>query len=421
MVNLQQDFPEHVDILCTNATLATMETDGEPYGLMSDGAVAIRGDTIAWVGRMADLPRDFKERSARIIDAGGHLITPGLIDCHTHLVYAGSRAREFEMRLHGATYEQIARQGGGILSTVSATRGADEQALFEQSAPRLLSLIKEGVTTVEIKSGYGLDLDTEVKMLTTAKKLGSEYGVTVVPTYLGAHALPPEYANRHDDYIEYICDKVLPYVARHGLAVFVDAFCEKIAFSPQQVERVFKAARRHGLRIKLHAEQLSDQGGAQLAARYGALSADHLEYISEEGAKALAQGGTVAVLLPGAAYFLREEKTPPVELLRKYRVPMAVSTDCNPGSSPSVSLLLMMNMACILFGLTPEESLRGVTINAASALGLQERIGTLEAGKDADLVLWDVSDPAELSYNIGLNPCRLVLRRGKVSEASGLQ
>ncbi|MBW2022039.1 MAG: imidazolonepropionase [Deltaproteobacteria bacterium] len=386
----------------------------KPYGLINNAAIATIGDKITWIGRTKTLPRGYASNAKEVIDAEGGLITPGLIDCHTHLIYAGSRAKEFEMRLMGVSYEEIARKGGGILSTVFATRSADEDTLFRQSAPRVLSLMREGVTTVEIKSGYGLDLETEARILKVAARLGNEFPITVVRTYLGAHALPPEYHGKSDEYIDYVCNNILPHVAQHGLAQFVDVFCEKIAFSTQQTEKVFKVARKHGLKIKLHAEQLSNQGGAQLAAHYAAVSVDHLEYLDEEGIKALAESGTVAVLLPGAAYFLKEEKKPPVDLLRQYGVPMAVSTDCNPGSSPVVSLLLMMNMACVHFGLTPEEALRGVTINAAKALALEDRVGTLERGKVADMVLWDVSEPAELSYNIGLNPCRLVIREGKI-------
>ena len=409
-----QGSTDKIDLLFVNARLATMATD-EPYGLIPDGAIAIKGPKIVWVGHLSDLPERLLPRAARTIDARHRLITPGLIDCHTHIVYGGTRAKEFEMRLQGLSYEEISRMGGGILSTVLATRKASEEELFRQSVPRVVSMINEGLTTIEIKSGYGLDLETESRILRVAARFGNEYPLTIVPTYLGAHALPPEYRGRPDEYIDFVCDKVIPHIAKHGLARFVDAFCEKIAFSREQIDKVFKVARDHGLKIKLHAEQLSDQGGAQLAASYGALSADHLEYISEEGVKALAQSGTVAVLLPGAAYFLREKRIPPVKLLRQYKVPMAVSTDCNPGSSPAVSILLMMNMACVLFGLTPEEALKAVTINAARALDMDQQIGTLESGKDADLVLWDVYDPAELSYNIGFNPCHLVVKQGKIT------
>ena len=412
------DSPEHqiydkIDSLWINVHLATM-TQTVPYGSVENGALAVAGDQIVWVGPEKELPVALKSGAAEVHDGGGAWITPGLVDCHTHLVYAGSRAREFELRLQGATYEEIARQGGGIRSTVSATRDADEGTLLEQSAPRLLALMGEGVTTVEIKSGYGLDLDTELRMLRVARRLGKEFPVTVVPTFLGAHALPPEFEGKPDDYIEFVCSQVLPQVASQNLAVAVDAFCENIGFTLDQTERVFKAAQNFGLAIKLHAEQLTDLQGAALAARYQALSADHLEYVSKSGVAAMAKNNTVAVLLPGAFYFLRETRVPPVDLLRRHEVPIALSTDCNPGSSPAVSLLLMLNMACTLFRLTPEEALAGVTRNGARALGLQNRIGTLEPGKDADFVIWDIPEPAELAYRIGANPMKQVVRKGRI-------
>jgi imidazolonepropionase len=401
-----------IDSLWINARLATM-TQGVPYGVVEDGAMALSGGKIAWIGKRKDLPPDMASRATRLEDGDGGWITPGLVDCHTHLVYAGSRAHEFELRLQGVTYEEIARQGGGIRSTVLTTRSADEATLFQQTVPRLQSLMSEGVTTVEIKSGYGLDLETEIRMLRVARLLGERFPITIIPTYLGAHALPPEFEGRSDAYIDFICDEVLPKVADQGLATAVDAFCDTVGFTLEQTERVFQAASKHGLPVKLHGEQLSDQGGAALAAQYGALSVDHLEYLSEKGLEALAESKTIAVLLPGAFYFLRETKVPPVKGLRQYKVPIAVSTDCNPGTSPTTSILLMLNMACTLFRLTPEEALAGVTINGARALGLQDRIGTLEAGKDADFVLWDISEPAELAYNLGLNPCSRVIRRGE--------
>ena len=412
------DSPEHqiydkIDSLWINVHLATM-TQPVPYGSVENGALAVAGDQIVWVGPEKELPVDLKSGAAEVHDGGGAWLTPGLVDCHTHLVYAGSRAREFELRLQGATYEEIARQGGGIRSTVSATRDADEGTLLEQSAPRLLALMGEGVTTVEIKSGYGLDLDTELRMLRVARRLGKEFPVTVVPTFLGAHALPPEFEGKPDDYIEFVCSQVLPQVASQNLAVAVDAFCENIGFTLDQTGRVFKAAQNFGLAIKLHAEQLTDLQGAALAARYQALSADHLEYVSKSGVAAMAKNNTVAVLLPGAFYFLRETRVPPVDLLRRHEVPIALSTDCNPGSSPAVSLLLMLNMACTLFRLTPEEALAGVTRNGARALGLQNRIGTLEPGKDADFVIWDIPEPAELAYRIGANPMKQVVRKGRI-------
>jgi imidazolonepropionase len=389
-------------------------TPTTPYGIVENGVLAVAGERIVWIGKENEQPADLETRAADVYDGQGAWITPGLVDCHTHLIYAGSRAREFELRLQGATYEEIARQGGGIRSTVSATRAADEDALIEQSAPRLRALMQEGVTTVEIKSGYGLDLETELRMLRVARKLGENFPVTVMPTFLGAHALPPEYEGRDDEYIDFVCNQVLPQVAAQNLAVAVDAFCENIGFTPAQTERVFKAAKDLGLSIKLHAEQLTDLQSAALAARYRALSADHLEYVSESGVQAMAKNNTVAVLLPGAFYFLRETKVPPIDLLRRHGVPVALSTDCNPGSSPAVSLLLMLNMACTFFGLTPEEALAGVTRNGARALGLQDKIGTLEAGKDADFVIWDIPEPAELAYRIGANPMQHVVRKGKL-------
>ncbi|MDY6854120.1 MAG: imidazolonepropionase [Thermodesulfobacteriota bacterium] len=385
---------------------------GIPYGALKDGALAVYDGKIAWVGDRKNLPRDMASRALDIYDAQGGWITPGLVDCHTHLVYGGNRACEFELRLRGVSYEEIAKKGGGIWSTVLATRASSEDGLFRQSVPRLTSLMSEGVTTVEIKSGYGLDLETELRMLRVARRIGETFPVTVCPTYLGAHALPHEFQGRPDEYVDFICEEVIPEVAAQNLAVAVDAFCEKIAFSPEQIEAVFQAAIAHGLRVKIHAEQLSDAGGTELAVRYGALSVDHLEHLSTKGVRALYKSETVAVLLPGAFYFLRETKLPPIDLLRRYGIPMAISTDCNPGTSPTVSILLMLNMACCLFGLTPQEALCSVTINGAKALGIYDRIGTLEVGKDADFVVWNISEPAELAYNMGLNTCRHVVRHG---------
>jgi imidazolonepropionase len=399
------------DAIWVNARLATMVA-GPGYGEIEDGAIAVRGGRIAWVGARADLPAALRTAAAREHDAGGRWITPGLVDCHTHLVYAGNRAGEFEQRLNGATYEEIARAGGGIRSTVAATRAASAAALLEASKPRLRALAAEGVTTVEIKSGYGLEAGAEAKMLRVARALGNALPVTVRTTFLGAHALPPEFDGRTDAYIDEVCERMLPEIARAGLADAVDAFCERIGFTPAQTERVFEAAKELGLPVKLHAEQLSDQGGARLAARYGALSADHLEYVGEDGVAAMAQAGTVAVLLPGAFYFLRETQVPPIELLRRQGVAMAVATDCNPGSSPMTSLLLALNMACTLFRLTPQEALAGATREAARALGLAREAGTLEAGKVADFVLWDVDRPAELAYGIGVNPLHAVVKGG---------
>jgi imidazolonepropionase len=394
------------------AHLATLRPAGAPYGAVADGAIAVRGDRIAWVGARADLPAAPEECATLVHETGGKWITPGLIDCHTHLVFGGDRAGEFELRLGGATYEEIARAGGGIASTVAATRAADEGALFESARKRLGHLLSEGVTTVEIKSGYGLDAATEIKQLRVARRLGEALPVSVATTFLGAHALPPEYKGRPGDYVSLVVDEMLPAVAGAGLADAVDAFCERIAFTAEETKRVFDAAVARGLPVKLHADQLSDGGGAALAARYRAFSADHLEYTSEDGVRALAESGTVAVLLPGAFYTLRETRLPPIEAFRRHGVPIAVATDCNPGSSPTPSLLLMLNMACTLFRLTPEEALAGVTRHAAKALGLEDR-GTLEAGKRADFALWDIARPAELAYWFGHNPCVGVVQAGK--------
>ncbi len=399
------------DLLVVNVALATMQ-DGAPYGVVRDGALEVQNGRILWVGARAELPGAV--RAAVELDGRGAWLTPGLIDCHTHLVYAGNRAREFEQRLAGATYEDIARSGGGILSTVRATREASESELARTSGARLERLLAEGVTTVEIKSGYGLDAAHELKSLRVARSLGALHGVDVRTTLLAAHALPPEYAGRPDDYVTLICDGIIPAAVREQLADAVDAYCERIAFSPAQVRRVFEAARRHGLPVKLHADQLSDIGGAALAADSGALSADHLEHASAQGVAALARARTVAVLLPGAYYFLRERQPPPVVSLRAAGVPMAVATDCNPGTSPVTSLLLMLNMACTLFGLTPEEALAGVTRNAARALGVSDR-GRLAAGTRADLALWEVADPMELAYAPGANPLVGLVRGGTVA------
>jgi imidazolonepropionase len=399
--------------LWSNCRAATLQADAAlPYGLIEDAALVVERESIAWVGPRADVPADLLARCTAQHDAGGALITPGLIDCHTHLVYGGDRAHEFELRLNGATYEEIARAGGGISSTVKATRSASAQQLQAQSAARLQRLIAEGVTTLEIKSGYGLALEHERKTLSVARALGQTYAVDIRTTFLGAHAVPPEFAGRTDAYVDAVLE-MLPVLHAEGLVDAVDTFCERIAFSTAQTERVFAAAKALGIPVKLHAEQLSDSGGAQLAARYGALSCDHLEWLSAEGAQAMAAAGSVAVLLPGAFYFLRETKLPPVAMLREHGVPIAISTDCNPGSSPCTSLLLMLNMACTLFRLTPEEALAGVTRHAAEALGLRDR-GVLAAGMRADFVLWDVERPAELSYAIGANPRLQTVFKGQI-------
>jgi imidazolonepropionase len=399
------------DSLWTNVNLATMATGGLPYGVIENGALAIKDGRIAWVGAASELPhRDAEE----VVDGAGRWLTPGLIDCHTHLVFAGDRSGEFEQRLQGVSYEEIARAGGGIARTVAATRQASHAELADTAARRLACLLAEGVTTVEIKSGYGLDRATEIRMLEVARDLAASHPVDVRTTFLGAHALPREFAADRAGYLDLVCTQVLPAVAERGLAHAVDAFCETIAFTPDEVARVFGTARALGLPVKLHADQRSDLGGAALAARFGALSADHLEYASEEAIRAMAAAGTVAVLLPGAFYTLRERQKPPVELFRRHGVPMALATDCNPGSSPIVSILAILNMACTLFGLTPEEALAGVTRHAARALGLDDR-GTLAAGKRADLALWRIHRPAELSYWFGFAPLDLVLRDGRRS------
>ena len=399
------------DFVVTRAHLATMAGD-LPYGAIRDGAIGVAGGRIGWIGTASDLPADW--RAVRTVDAGGRWLTPGLVDCHTHLVYAGNRANEFEARLGGTTYAEIAQAGGGIAATVRATRAASIDDLVAQSRPRLAALAAEGVTTIEIKSGYGLDVANERKMLAAARAVAAEVGVDIRTTLLAAHALPPEFAGRPDDYVDFACRELIPAAAREGLADAVDAFCEGIAFTPAQTRRVFEVARAHRLPVKLHADQLSNTGGAALAAEFGALSADHLEYTNEAGVAAMARAGTVAVLLPGAFHVLRETQLPPVASLRAHGVPMAIATDCNPGTSPVVSLVLMMNFACTLFRLTPEEALAGATKNAARALGLGDR-GILAVGQRADFALWDVAEPAELSYMIGGNACAGVVRAGKVA------
>jgi len=398
------------DLLIVNAGVATMAGAPE-FGTIRDGALAVSNGGIAWVGARKDLPATLRARVE--LDGRGGWLTPGLIDCHTHLVYAGNRAREFERRLAGASYEDIAREGGGIQATVRSTRAASEEQLLRESTPRLKRLLDEGVTTVEIKSGYGLDPANELKLLRVARRLGAANGIGVQTTLLAAHALPAEYADRAGDYLDLVCEETIPAAARDGLADAVDAFCERVAFSPDETRRVFAAARAVGLRVKLHADQLSDCGGAALAAEFGALSADHLEYANDAGIAAMANAHTVAVLLPGAFYCLRETRLPPVATLRAENVAMAIATDCNPGTSPVTSLLLMLNMACTLFRLTPAEALAGVTRNAARALGLNDR-GRLEAGLRADVVLWDIDEPVELAYAVGANPLAGIVRGGSV-------
>ena len=400
--------PMQCDRVWTRARLAPMAAAG-PW-LIEDGIVAARGGRIVHAGPAADAPR---LKAAETIDCGGRLLTPGLIDCHTHLVFAGDRAAEFEKRIAGASYEEIARGGGGIVSTVAATRAASEDDLVAAALPRLDALLAEGVTTVEVKSGYGLTIADEAKMLRAARRLGEARDVRIVPTLLGAHTVPGEMKADRGRYLDLVCEAMIPAVAAAGLAAAVDAFCETIAFSPGETARVFEAARRHGLAVKLHADQLSDQGGGALAARFGALSADHLEHLSAEGAAAMARAGTVAVLLPGAFYFTRETKTPPVDLLRSCGVRIALATDCNPGTSPLTSILMAMNMGATLFRLTVAECLAGVTREAAAALGLADERGTLEAGKACDLAIWNAASPAELVYRMGFNPLHARVREGR--------
>jgi imidazolonepropionase len=387
--------------LFRNAQIATM-TPGKSYGLIENGAVVISADRIKWVGAEKELPDEFAGLQGKNLE--GRLVTPALIDCHTHLVYGGSRATEFELRLNGASYEEIARNGGGILSTVTATRNASEDELLAQSLPRLDAFLAEGVATIEIKSGYGLDIETEIKMLRVARQLGKERSVRVKTSFLGAHAIPPEFSGKADAYIDFVCEEVLPAVHYENLADAVDGFCENIAFSPNQISRVFEKAKSFGLPVKLHAEQLSNLGGATLAAKYGALSADHLEFLDQTGVEVMGESGTVAVLLPGAFYTLRETQLPPLDSLRKAEVRIAIATDCNPGSSPLTSILLCMNMSCTLFRMTPEEALCGVTVVAAQALGIGDEVGTIEVGKKAELAVWNVDQPAELAYRVGFNP-----------------
>ena len=398
--------------LITNATLATMQED-QSYGLIPSAAIVIKGKHIEWLGPMSSIPGELTDHSIEHLDCSNRLVTPGLIDCHTHLVYAGDRASEFELRLEGASYEQIAQHGGGINSTLKQTRKASQETLFSQANSRLAGLMNEGVTTLEIKSGYGLDRDNEIKMLEVADQLARTNRIRIQKTFLGAHALPPEFADQKDMYIEHICNVMLPAAFEAGLVDAVDGFCDGIAFSVEQMERVFDKAQSLGLPVKLHAEQLSHLGGAAMAAQKGALSVDHIEHLHPDEAQLLANNKTVAVLLPGAFYTLGETVKPPVQALREHQVPIAIATDLNPGSSPLHSLLLAMNMACTLFSLTPVEALAGTTINAAKALGLDKDIGSLEIGKSADLVIWDTDNPAMLAYQIGANLCLSTMIAGE--------
>ena len=401
-------------MLLTNATLATMDAgiygpDG--YGLISNGAIALQGEQIVWIGKADSLPDIYHH--LEVHDLEGRLITPAFLDCHTHIIHGGNRAGEFEQRLEGASYEEIARTGGGIVSTVSATRNANLDELINSASPRIDALIAEGVSTIEIKSGYGLDHDTELNMLRAARAIATSRPVRIVTSFLGAHAVPPEYKDNQDAYIDEICLPTLDEAHEEGLVDAVDGFCEGIAFSPDQIERVFEKAISLGLPVKLHAEQLSNLGGTKLAVKYDALSVDHLEYATEDDVVAMANAGTIAVLLPGAFYTLHETQLPPVEALRQHGVPIALATDCNPGSSPLTSLLLTMNMACTLFGMTPLEALAGVTRNAAQALGLQDT-GTLKTGLRADISVWNVEHPAELAYRMGFNPLHMRIFGGQL-------
>jgi imidazolonepropionase len=398
------------DSIWINAHLATLR-EGK-YGIIRRGALAVKEGRIAWVDARADLPGEPAQLAREVHDCEGRWITPGLIDCHSHLVYAGSGAREFELRLQGASDEDIARAGGGMVSTVRETRDVSEMELIKSASTRLRRLLDEGVTTVEIKSGYGLDTAAEMKMLRVARMLGSSPSVTVKTTFFCGYAPPPEYEGSTDAYIDLICEEMLPAVAAAGLADAVDIFCEVSVYSPQQTRRVLDAALAQGIALKLHADPYSDSNGAALAAALGALSADDLTHTNEAGVEAMAAAGTVAALLPGTFYFLRGQRSPPVNALRRHRVPMAIATDSNPGSSPATSLLLMLNLACTLFRLTPEEALAGVTCHAAQALGMGDSHGTLEVGKEADFALWDIEEPAELAYAIGANPCAGVVKRG---------
>ncbi len=406
-----------IDQVIIDANIATMVPTGpnDEYGIIERGAVLLSGDKIAWIGPMAQMP-ELDLLSIPVYSAQGAWLTPGLIDCHTHIVFGGNRSQEFERRLQGESYQSIAQSGGGIATTVRATRAADRETLFSKAKQRLDALLREGVTTVETKSGYGLDLESELKILEVAAILDEHHPISIQSTFLGAHALPPEYKDDADGYIDLVCEQMLPEVAARKLANAVDVFCENVGFNQAQTERVFKRAKELGFNVKLHAEQLSNMHGTELAARYQALSADHLEYLDEAGVKAMKDAGMVAVLLPGAFYYLRETKYPPIELLHQYQVPIAIATDFNPGTSPLCSLLLMMNMACTLFKLTPGQSLLAVTRHAATALGLEDR-GQLAQGMRADIALWDIEHPSQLSYEFGTGPLKKLWIQGVLSKA----
>ncbi len=420
-------LPDKIDTLLINCHIATMADNS--LSIIQNAAIAVTGQTISWVGKKEDLPlifqaqnskpqgfksSNFKSGYAKIIDCKNRWILPGFVDCHTHLVHGGSRSNEFEMRLNGASYEEISKQGGGIFSTVNATRNTSKDRLYESASKRVKTLLKQGITTLEIKSGYGLNLKTELKILEIIKQLNKNFPLDIEATFLGAHALPKEFTGDPDGYIDLVTDEMLPKVKAQGIATAVDVFCENIGFSLDQTRKVFEKAQKLGFNLKLHAEQLSDSKGAALASEFNALSCDHLEYLDLHGAKKMAQHNVVAVLLPGAFYYLKETQTPPVEIFRELEIPMAVSTDLNPGTSPVHSMTLILNMACILFGMTCEEALLGASINAAKALGLEKSKGSIEPGKDADLVLWDIETPADLCYLSGLNPVEVVMIKGKL-------
>ncbi len=412
-MTISQDIlPKNWQTLWLNVNLATMTEAGEGYGEITCAALAISDGKIAWLGKEADLP-SYNKNSLTLIDGNGQWLTPGLIDCHTHLIYGGNRANEFEMRLQGKSYQEIAEAGGGIVSTVKATRAASTDELIAGALPRLKALHQQGVTTVEIKSGYGLDTATEIKMLEVAGILSKKLPVTIKRTFLGAHALPVEYKDNPAGYVDLVCEEMMPLIAKKNLADTVDVFCENIGFNIKQTERVFSCAKKLGLSVKVHAEQLSDLGGTELAARYQALSSDHVEFLSPAGVSAMKDADMTAVLLPGAFYFLRETQLPPIEQLRKQGVPMAIASDANPGSSPICSLQLMLNMACTLFRLTPAEALAGVTCHAAKALGLSARKGQLAVGFDADIAQWNITQPAELCYQFGVNPLTRLVKSGE--------
>lgn len=403
------------EVLFIGFNLATMTDGGQSYGELKGSALAIGAGKILWIGKESDLPV-YSQEAVKVVQGDGKWITPGLIDCHTHIIYGGDRANEFEMRLQGKSYQEIAENGGGIVSTVKATRAASEEELYQSALKRLSALQAEGVTTLEIKSGYGLDLENEIKMLNVAEKLHQNTSVSVHKTFLGAHTVPQEYKDKPDDYINMVCEQMLPSIAQAKLADAVDVFCENIGFTLEQTEKVFKAAAQHDLKIKVHAEQLSNIGATELASKYKALSSDHIEYLDSAGIAAMAQANMVAVLLPGPFYFIRETQLPPIELLRENNVAMAIATDSNPGTSPLNSILLMLNMACTLFKLTPSEALAGITCNAAKALGVEHSIGKIAQGMVADLAIWDIESPAQLAYQFGVTPLAAVYKQGKKTD-----